>query len=339
MKLTLRSDIEIFQELHSEWNSLLKRSIANRIFSTWEWQSIWWSAYHPGQLWVLTVRDEDNTLVAIAPWFIENHSEHGRVIRPIGCVDVTDYLDMIVANEHVEIVMREIAQFLNANKSEFDWVNLCNIPEKSPTLSFLPAYLSELGLVVQLTQQDVCPIIHLPSSWDRYFELLDKKQRHELRRKLRRIDGASEKVEWYIVNENHNLSEEIKKFIHLMASSQAEKAKFLTDSQNLDFFNSLVPAALHNNWLQLSFLTIDNVAAASYLNFVYGNSVLVYNSGLLPDQYGHLSPGIILLAYNIKFAIQSGYEFFDFLRGDETYKYRMGAQDSKVFMLTASETH
>jgi CelD/BcsL family acetyltransferase involved in cellulose biosynthesis len=165
--------------------------------------------------------------------------------------------------------------------------------------------------------------------------MLDKKQRHEVRRKLRRAEGASEKVDWYIVDENRNLVEEMDRFLRLMAASHMQKAAFLGDAQNVKFFRSIVPVAFRNGWLQLSFLTIGGEAAAAYLNFDYGGKILVYNSGLLPDQYGHLSPGIVLLAYNIRHAIEAGRGLFDFLRGNEIYKYRMGGRDTQVYMLRA----
>ncbi len=120
-----------------------------------------------------------------------------------------------------------------------------------------------------------------------------------------------------------------------MSSSQSQKADFLQDTQNVDFLKKIIPLARENDWLQLSFLTINGIPAASYLNFDYDGRILVYNSGLLPEQYGHLSPGIVLLAYNIEHAIDTGHTVFDFLRGNETYKYRMGAQDTRVFMLRA----
>ena len=94
MKLTAYDQVSLFEELRPEWNELLQRSIANHIFSTWEWQSAWWDAYQSrGQLWVITCRTDDGRLFGIAPWFIENHPIHGRVVRSIGCVDVTDYLE------------------------------------------------------------------------------------------------------------------------------------------------------------------------------------------------------------------------------------------------------
>lgn len=335
MKLTAYNHIALFDELRSEWNELVERSIANRVFSTWEWQSTWWQAYQPGNLWVITCRDDHDRLLGIAPWFIETNPTHGRVVRSIGCVEVTDYLDIIADSAHSETVLAEIAAFAAQHSQQFDMIDLCNLPEYSPALQQFPDHLRAQHFDVTIKQQEVCPIITLPSEWDAYLEGLDKKQRHELRRKIRRAEGADEKVTWYIVNQSHDLNQEIDRFLHLMASSQAEKATFLQDQQNLAFFKRIVPIAFERGWLQMSFLTINDEAAAAYINFIYNGHVLVYNSGLLPDRYGHLSPGIVLLAYNIQYAIQHGQKVFDFLRGDENYKYRMGGQDTRVFMLIA----
>jgi CelD/BcsL family acetyltransferase involved in cellulose biosynthesis len=56
----------------------------------------------------------------------------------------------------------------------------------------------------------------------------------------------------------------------------------------------------------------------------------VYNSGYDPSQFSHLSPGIVVTARCIEHAISLGRSEFDFLRGDEVYKYRFGAQDTEV---------
>jgi CelD/BcsL family acetyltransferase involved in cellulose biosynthesis len=336
VRLTAYDQLELFEHLKPEWNELLNRSTANRVFSTWEWQSTWWDAYRPGQLWVIECRDETGKLMGLAPWFIQDHPDYGRVVRSIGCVEVTDYLDIIIDKDHVEEVLFCLAHFLNENRNQFEVIDLCNLPETSPGYMRFPAILTQYGFHVTVSQQEVCPVIELPSSWDAYLETLDKKQRHEIRRKIRRAEGATEAVDWYIVGSDHPLEVEIDKFLDLMAASHSEKASFLQAPQNVDFFRRIVPITYQRNWLQMSFLTIGGVPAAAYLNFVYNDQVLVYNSGLRPDQYGHLSPGIVLLAYNIRFAIENGYKVFDFLRGNEIYKYRMGAQDTRVFMLRAN---
>ncbi len=335
MKVTAYAQESVFEELRSEWNELVQRSTSDRVFSTWEWQSTWWAAYKPGELWVLTCHDENERLIGIAPWFIEQNAIHGRVVRSVGCVEVTDYLDIIVDTNNIEQTLMEFAKFAAQHHDKFDVIDLCNLPEHAPGQARFPEILAQHGFEVSLSQQEVCPVISLPSNWEEYLNMLDKKQRHELRRKIRRAEGATEQIQWYIVSEKHDIQEEIGHFLHLMGASHPEKASFLRDQQNETFFKAIVPIIFHNNWLQLSFLTIDGVHAATYLNFVYKGRVLVYNSGLLPDQYGHLSPGIILLAHNIQYAIETGYELFDFLRGDEVYKYRMGGQDTRVYMLRA----
>ncbi|MCD4684469.1 MAG: GNAT family N-acetyltransferase, partial [Anaerolineae bacterium] len=82
-----------------------------------------------------------------------------------------------------------------------------------------------------------------------------------------------------------------------------------------------------------AFMTAGGEPAAAYLNFVYNNGVLVYNSGLNPGAHGHLSPGIVLLARLIELAINEGRSVFDFLRGDEQYKYDMGGQNTQIVQL------
>lgn len=322
-----------FSDLKPEWNALLQNSSANCIFSTWEWQSNWWSAYEAGELWVVTCRLENGELVAIAPWFVETQETGERVVRSVGCVDVTDYVDLIILPEYADEVYAALAQHLFEHRDRYDRINLCNIPEKSPTHKQFSAKLKDCGFEVEVELQEVCPVITLPDDWDEYLARLDKKQRHEIRRKLRRAGGDD--ARWYIVNGEHNLAEELDRFLELMASSQQQKAEFLEDPKNVTFFKKIVPATFEQGWLQLNFLTVDGVPSATYLNFDYNDSIQVYNSGLDPEKFAHLSPGIVLLAYNIQHAIETGHRLFDFLRGNETYKYRMGGEDTRVFKLKA----
>jgi len=43
-------------------------------------------------------------------------------------------------------------------------VNLCNIPEASPTLKQLGAALEQQGFAVEIEMQEVCPVIYLPTA-------------------------------------------------------------------------------------------------------------------------------------------------------------------------------
>jgi len=318
--------------LRGEWNDLLATNHTNEVFLTWEWQTTWFNTYQPGDLYVIIARDESGRLVGIAPWFIDGE---GRVLRPIGCVDVTDYLDLIVRPDHRPAVFSGFAAHLAQNRTLFSRVNLCNHPDGSPALTTFAEALRAAGFTVTLVPQEVCPVIPLPATFEDYLNGLDKKNRHELRRKLRRAGAEEEGVAWHIVGAGDDLPAAIETFTALMAASSPQKADFLADAKNGAFFRAIVPQIAACGWLQLSFLTVEGTPAAAYLNFDYDNRILVYNSGLIPVTYGHLSPGIVLLAHLIEDAISKGRRAFDFLRGNEDYKYRMGGVDKPVYEIKA----
>lgn len=336
MKVQSYTTPEVFEELKSEWNALLQNSVTNTPFSTYEWHNHWWAAYHPGDLWILTFRDEHNCLRGLASLFIETNEAGRRIVHFVGCEDVTDYLDILADKDYLEAIYHALADALIENRELFDTLDLCNIPADSPTKSLFPEILVQKGLAVNTQKQEVCPIIPLPETFDGYLQMLDKKQRKEVQRKLRRAKGQGDSLNWYIVNGQHDIDEEVEKFLKLMAASHPEKAQFLENQEHVNFFKNIVPTAAKAGWLQLNFLEVAGEPVAAYVNFDYNNRIWVYNSGLEPSKAAALSPGIILLSYNIEHAIEQEREAFDFLRGDEQYKYRMGGQDNIIYNLKAA---
>lgn len=335
VKVDIATTPDVFDVLADEWNALLKRSVTDTPFSTLEWHRNWWAAYHPGDLWVVTVRDDDGVLQGIMSAFIVE-ADGMRALHFVGCEDVTDYLDVLVDRDHQESVYVTIANALIANSASFDVIDLCNIPAESPTLAYFVEVLGNCGFSVETSVQEVCPVINLPENFPQYVKSIDKKQSKELVRKLRIAQAQGSSVSWYTVDESHDLDEEIDKFLTLMAASHPEKAEFLQDEQHVAFFKSLVPDAFKAGWLQLNFLVITGEPVATYLNFDYNNRILVYNSGLNPDKGAQLSPGIVLLGYNIQQAIEQGRDVFNFLRGNESYKYKMGGKDTQIYNLKAT---
>jgi CelD/BcsL family acetyltransferase involved in cellulose biosynthesis len=325
--------IEGFDALRAEWNGLVKRSPTDTVFLTWEWQKHWWGAYQPGELRIIAARDEVGTLIGIAPLFIDTTDPAERVLRAVGCIDVTDYVDLIADSEHWNAAMVAFAGAMTAMSGQYDRINLCNLRTDSPTLTSLRACLEACGCATDIADQEVCPAISLNGSWDGYLEALDKKQRHELRRKMR-IAHADEDLTWRVVSLDDDLAANLTDFTRLMAQSSHDKAEFLQNPQHVAFFMSVMPDMMANGWLQLAFLDYQGEPVAAYLNFLYEGRVMVYNSGLNPS-HGQLSPGIVLLCHLIRWAAENNMHTFDFLRGNEEYKYRMGAVDQKLVMLKA----
>jgi len=318
-----------FVALASEWNDVLRRSPADTIFLTLEFQRTWWQCLGDGELLILAMRDESGELVGIAPLYGVETPQGQQALAIVGCEEVADYLDFIVAQGHEDACYAALVEYLESSPTPaWDLLDLCNIHQDSPTLEMLPAVARSRGWEVSTKRDDVCPVVQLPGTWEEYLEMLDGKQRREIRRKLRRAGGVTAE-NWYIVGPNHDLDIEAEDFLDLMAASAPDKAEFLTPRMR-DFFRQLMRVTYDVGWLQLVFLEVRGQKAAAYLNFIYNNRVLVYNSGLDWRTFPKLGAGIILTAHSIRHAIEQGREVFDFLQGDERYKYQFGGQDVEV---------
>jgi len=313
----------------------LHRSASDVPFLTLEWQSIWWQHFGGDRsLLIYAFRDEAGALCGIAPLFCSIEGGR-RQLSIIGCVDVSDYLDLIVAPDYEQLVFAALLDAVDAltiDGSKWEAIDLCNIPEFSRTLETLGALAQARGWRVNKSIQEVCPLIHLPATWDDYLARLDKKERHELRRKMRRAEQSAEQVRVHIVESLETLDADLEAFIALLIKSRPDKAAFMTDTMRR-FFHAIGYAAQRAGWLQLAFLEIDQARAAAYMNFDYGSRVMVYNSGLDPKNFQWLSPGIVLMGNLIRHAIESKRAVFDFLRGSEDYKYRLGGQDTFIYRL------
>lgn len=329
---------EGFLALRSEWNSLLQRSYTDSLFLTWEWQSVWWKHWGNGELVLLSFRRiEDGSLVGIVPLFRSVSRTGELALSLVGGREISDYLDLIIEVGWEDAIYAALLDCLGKEVVDWDLIDLCNIPQDSLTCVRLRALADARDYQSLVEIEDVCPIIALPNTWEGYLMSIDKKQRHELRRKLRRAESGAD-TRFVVVGSQHHLQTEMKAFIGLHQMSAPEKSKFM-NSQMQEFFLDMACTMQEAGWLQLTFIEMDGVKAASLLNFDYGGAVLAYNSGYDPLRFRHLSPGVVITARCIEHAIKLSRSKFDFLRGDEVYKYRFGANNTQVLRLLIAKPH
>lgn len=337
--------------LAAEWNRLVQRSRYNTIFLTHEWQTTWWQHLGEGELWIVAFyapntssqnQDKLNLngkateeLVGIAPLYWKQHAQgrHAgkRVLTLVGCIEVSDYLDLIIARSWEDAVYAEFLTWLQSDEAPaWDVIDLCNLPEDSLTYRQFAAQSDAAGLRTTVQQEDVAPQFSLPLHYETYLQdQVEKKQRHEIRRKQRRAERETE-VGFYFVDATHNMETEVDAFVELQRASREDKAEFMTPEMRR-FFGAVARNMMAAGYLRLCFLTLNGRKAAVLFAFEYDGRFLLYNSGYDPDdEYAHLSPGWVLLAYSIQYAIAAGCRVFDFMQGDEEYKYRFGSQDYNV---------
>lgn len=316
--------VENLAALKEEWSDLLVKSAANTIFSTWDWHDLWWNIFGDDtESLIIAVRDKGE-LVGIAPFV-----KQSNVISFMGGSDVSDYLDIIAVRGREPEVLSTVFETLR--QFEWDEIDLHCLKHDSSTLKQLPAIAMALRLVCAQEEEDVCPVVDLPGDWESYVASLSKKDRHELRRKVRRL-LSQEDISWYVAPPDCNLDTIAETFIRLCRLSRAEKAEFLADDRMETFFRAILERFQPRGLLKAHIMEVAGQRVSATLCFDQGQEAWLYNSGFDPS-YSHLSVGLLLKAFCLQEAIETGKTRFDFLRGREPYKYDLGGVDKLLYRL------
>ena len=166
-------------------------SAADTPFLTYEWQKTWADCLCSceGELHLMTVQRDGGALIGLAPLFLLSEPDTAghpqRLLRLIGSVDASDYLDLIAVRgrerECSAAMLDVLAQATDSDASIFSsW----NVPEASLTRALLPELEPpQRGWTLLDEKQVARPNIQLPTTVDDYVQSLDK-ERHELRRGL-----------------------------------------------------------------------------------------------------------------------------------------------------------
>jgi CelD/BcsL family acetyltransferase involved in cellulose biosynthesis len=266
-------------------------------------------------------------LIGIAPLFKAVYEDREALLL-VGSIEISDYLDLIVRGEDLSRFLSGLIDFLARSGSfeglPFDWYNLA---DSSPTLVALKAESEKRGWTYREEIYRPTPRIALSGDFEVYLSGIEKKQRHEIRRKMRRAAESEAPVHFYIVEDAATLDSEIESFFQLM-EQDSNKAGFLKPAMR-EHMSVIMRNAFAQGYLWLAFLTVDGVKAAAAFNFDYKNKLWGYNSGV-SHGFMELSPGWVLLSYQIQWACEHGRYEFDFMRGDEEYKYRFGGVNKYV---------
>jgi CelD/BcsL family acetyltransferase involved in cellulose biosynthesis len=252
-----------FSDISEEtWNVLVGQSIANTPFSRHEYLSQWWKTLGGGEwkvqasdrppVLVLISASENDQLMGIAPLFITEYDGQ-RALMLVGSIEISDYLDLIVRAEDLPRFLSGLLDFLAsleaAEWSGLDWYNL---PDSSPTLAALKAESEKRGWAYHEEVYRPTPRIPLNGSFEEYLARIDKKQRHEIRRKMRRAAESEKNVRFTIVDGTDDINPEIDAFFDLMVHDPG-KDEFLHPAMREQMSATIQNAHTHR-YLWLAFL-------------------------------------------------------------------------------------
>jgi CelD/BcsL family acetyltransferase involved in cellulose biosynthesis len=327
MKIERIASLDALERAQEEWDKFLFSSEQNCIFLTQEWFYSWWKSFSEDKsLEILVFTDENKDIAGIAPFLIKDKN-----IRFIASHEVSDYCDFIAKKEKKREFYENLVDYLKMNYSEVERIELINVKQSSPTLSFLPRLAESHGFSYTCQEIEVAPVLSLPASYEGYLDLLDKRNRHELRRKLKRVESL-DKIRTLKITDPQELKIHTEGFIKLHQNSSPSKGKFWQKEGMTGFFRELIYRFSLKGWIELRLLLYGKKAIAALLNFSFFDRLYFYNS-TFDKEYAWYSPGLFLFHQSLREAIQEQKREADFLRGDEKYKYNFGAKDNKIYQI------
>jgi CelD/BcsL family acetyltransferase involved in cellulose biosynthesis len=347
------------------WDRLAAASPWVTPFSGWAFHRAWWDAYGTtahDQTLVVTDRSTDRT-VAIVPLMHRHEVEpsdaqthttirHGHpsdltTVAPtakaifFGASYHADYATVLAAPNALPAVSEAVVEYLaskarpdDPHPEPWDVVDLrrlrCGDPAADAlAVAFARREMTE-GWTLNVEREDVCPVLTLPSGldFDGYLATLGKKDRHEIRRKIRRAEALGD----IRLTDSSDPLADLDTFIDLHQRKWGEEGLFPpTPGGDMSrvFLRRLFEEHGPEGPIRLSLLTVADRLIAAGIQFLIPDGYLYYNAGVDPEARD-LSPGVLMVAAYIQRAIAEGCHRLDFMRGDEPYKYEWGATDEPI---------
>jgi len=312
---------ENFQNLSSYFENENTGLDWNLIFTIPDWLKVWWQSFGTGADLLLFSVKRAGRIIGIAPLQVRN-----RVASIIGNSDVCDYQDFIVVPGFEEQFYTAVLEYLQ--QKEVKELHLETVrPDSNIARKFIPL-LNKLHYRISEKQVDVSSDIDLPASWDEYLSMLNRKQRHELRRKMRNISEIGQ-TDFVTIRDSNGIPEAVQRFLNLFPESRGDKAQFMT-AEMQEFFRLLSLSLAEPGVIGFSQVELAGKPLAMVMFFDYNSSIYLYNSAYDPA-YRSMSVGIISKAGCIRESIEKGKKKFDFLKGPEQYKYNLGGKEIPLF--------
>lgn len=246
-----------------------------------------------------------------------------------GDPQVCDYFDVVVTPGGEQAALQAFLR--DARLAGMRSLDLFPVRPEATVLTHWAPLCRAAGLPVSVERTDVTVEMALPRTWEEYLLGLSGKQRHEVRRKMRRLEEAGP-VLFRVVTAPAETEEALGLFFHLFQSNRDDKARFLTPSMRA-YLESLCRIMSREGMLRLSFLHVNGSAAASALCFDDGRTVFLYNNGY-DAAFAQVSVGLMNTVYTIRDAVEQGRTRYEFLRGDENYKFRLGGREVPLYRVT-----
>jgi len=308
--------IEEFESLHEQWDKLLTESSKQTVFLTWEWLTAWWKHYQDDrELWLITAWVE-NKLLGVAPLMKTKMKKYGlryRLLHSLGAPN-TDESDFFTCG-NTEEILRAICDYLQDQRSQWDAIEINEFNLESPTAEYIKNYFAAKGFAIR-PKTNYHYHIPITETWDVYWKKLSKNLRHNIERRLRRVQ-ENRQVSFQVIEGRDLTWDNFEAIFHV--NTKGNYPEKYNSEKERGLQRELMERMRGKNWIRVTILRFDEQAVA----YDYGFSV----NGRLEDwrtgfdlSYADWGSGTLLLYFQLKYMFADKYHDLDFLRGEYSYK-------------------
>jgi len=325
------ADLDRLGPLEDEWRRLAVQR--GNGFLTPDWCGAWSRHYGDEHVaFVPVLRDPEGALRGLLPLALPR-SGHPRVCRIAGA-NLGDRFHPICEPEAEAEVAAAAGEALAEAPEPWSVISLDHIQVDTP---WVKALGEATGRRLSSRSRIAAPLplidIATHDSWDDYLATRSSNFRQQVRRFPRRAEREAE-VRVRRTESAAELEADMSTFFDLHDRRFREDGgSSLSAERARSFHRDFARAALEQGWLRLWFLELDGSPAAAWYGWRLGERYSYYNSGFDPA-FSALSPGLVLISAVIESAFEEGAAEFDFLLGEESYKYRFAERERTVSDVT-----
>lgn len=339
LQTVMYKDFQSAKFLEEDWNDLLFESAFPNIFLTWEWITTWWKWFGKSHSLHLVVAFDGAKAVGILPLYIGKVSIFTgfqiNAIRLIGDGGPVfpDYLGPIVREVDAEKVIIRLSQSLFESPAKWDIIKLSDVlPETKPVKSFVDI-LSQ-RFITEIYDGERCPYQLLPSDYDAFVAGLNPRRRESVRRVLRKAKKKYD-IGFKCYTSDNSVDEAFSLLGNIYQKSLRGQSinNGFNRSDYLGFHREVAKAFSKQGWLRLYVLWFNDIPVAFIYGYFYNNIFWYYQTGY-DLAYSNDGPGSIVLQRVIESVIGEGAKEFDFLRGDEDYKFHFASHERRTKTVT-----
>ena len=345
MNTTVLTRVEELQAIRPEWDALAHLDARDGFFRTSGWYLSWLRCVRPdAQPFVVTTRTADGCLIGLAPLCLYSYQDLGFRLDTVGFAGAEivsgDFLDVLAVPEERARVLDSTLNTLQEQRSRWGLLQLGEVLVGSDLHAAIKARAADLGLALREEQENICPFIPLPTSFDEYLKGLSKSVRYDIRRRTKVIlkekggsidvctgpDRATEGVDALVQ-------------LHHARWKSRNDPGTLGRPGLANFLRDVCANPPEGSSYHLYLLICEGKPVGAFLVFHFGESALYYQAGWDPNSpLERYSPGMVLMARSIQDAIEAGLHYYEFLRGDESYKFRWTKSTRRTITLLAARS-